>query len=316
MAKETILLIGALGQIGSELQHQLSEIYGNDHVIASDIVEPRNMHDIPVRYEHLNVLDKEKLRFLIDKYKVTQVYLMAAILSARAETNPLFAWRLNMEGLHNVVEVCLAKGISKIFWPSSIAVFGPNTPRINTPQHTVMDPSTAYGISKQAGERWVEYYWLKKGIDIRSLRYPGIISYKTQPGGGTTDYAVDMYFKAKAGKNYESFIDKGTYLPMMYMPDAIRATIELMEAPLDALSIHSAYNLSAMSFAPEEVEDAIKKHLPSFSVSYKPDFRQAIAESWPQSIDDSVARTDWGWKPQYDLDAMTQDMLANISIND
>lgn len=312
MAKDNILLIGALGQIGSELQYQLSKIYGSEHVVASDIVEPRNLHDIPVHYEHLNVLDKEKLRLLIDKHEITQIYLMAAILSARAETNPLFAWRLNMEGLHNVVEVAINKGIKKIFWPSSIAVFGPNTPRKNTPQHTVMDPNTAYGISKQAGERWVEYYWNKKGIDIRSIRYPGIISYKTKPGGGTTDYAVDMYFKAKSKGAFESFIDQGTLLPMMYMPDAIRATIELMEAEQSKLSIHSAYNVSAMSFGPEDVATSIRKLIPDFKISYKPDFRQQIADSWPQSIDDSVARADWGWKPEYDLDAMTRDMLANI----
>lgn len=312
MAKDRILIIGALGQIGSELQYKLSSLYGAENVVASDIVEPRNLNEIPVRYEHLNVLDKEKLRLLIDKYEITQIYQMAAILSARAETNPLFAWRLNMEGLHNVVEVAVNKGIKKIFWPSSIAVFGPNTPRDNTPQHTVMDPNTAYGISKQAGERWVEYYWNRHKIDIRSIRYPGIISWKTAPGGGTTDYAVDMYFKAKAGKNYESFIDRGTYLPMMYMDDAIRATIELMEVEQSKLKIHSAYNVSSMSFAPEEVAESIKKHVPNFEISYNPDFRQKIAASWPASIDDSVARNDWGWAPKYDLDKMTVDMLENI----
>lgn len=314
MGKDRILIIGALGQIGSELQYKLSDIYGSDNVIASDIVEIRNMSEIPVRYEHFNVLDKEKLRLLIDKYEITQIYLMAAILSARAETNPLFAWRLNMEGLHNVVEVAINKGIKKIFWPSSIAVFGPNTPPLNTPQHTVMDPNTAYGISKQAGERWVEYYWNRHKIDIRSIRYPGIISWKTAPGGGTTDYAVDMYFKAKAGNTYESFIDRGTFLPMMYMEDAIRATIELMESEQNKLSIHSAYNVSAMSFAPEEVALSIQKHIPSFEVSYKPDFRQKIAGSWPKSIDDTVARNDWGWKPAYDLEKMTADMLKNIQL--
>jgi nucleoside-diphosphate-sugar epimerase len=314
MAKERILIIGALGQIGSELLYELSTIYGADNVIASDIVEPRNLHDIPVKYEHLNALDKEKLRILIDKYQITQIYLMAAILSARAETNPLFAWRLNMEGLHNVVEVAYNKGIRKMFWPSSIAVFGPNTPRQNTPQHTVMDPNTAYGISKQAGERWVEYYWKTKGMDIRSLRYPGIISYKTQPGGGTTDYAVDIYFKAKAGLNYSSFLKEDTYLPMMYMPDAIRATLELMEAPLDKLSIHSAYNVSSMSFCPADVAKEIQKHKKDFEVSYKPDFRQAIADSWPASIDDSVARNEWGWKPEFDLAKMTTHMLEHIQL--
>lgn len=314
MSTERILIIGALGQIGSELLHALATVYGSDNVIASDIVEPRNLQEIPVRYEHLNALDKEKLRLLIDKYQITQIYQMAAILSARAETNPLFAWRLNMEGLHNVVEVAYNKGVQKIFWPSSIAVFGPNTPRQNTPQHTIMDPNTAYGISKQAGERWVEYYWKTKGMDIRSLRYPGIISYKTQPGGGTTDYAVDIYFKAKAGTNYTSFLKEDTYLPMMYMPDAIRATLELMEAPKDKVKIHSAYNVSAMSFCPADVAKAIQVHKPEFKVDYKPDFRQGIADSWPASIDDSVAAADWGWKPEYDLAKMTTHMLEHIQV--
>lgn len=314
MSSERILIIGALGQIGSELLHALSQAYGSDNVIASDIVEPRNLQDLNFTYEHLNALDKEKLRLLIDKYKITQIYLMAAILSARAETNPLFAWRLNMEGLHNVVEVAYNKGIKKIFWPSSIAVFGPNTPRHNTPQHTVMDPNTAYGISKQAGERWVEYYWKTKGMDIRSLRYPGIISYKTQPGGGTTDYAVDIYFKAKAGLSYTSFLKEDTYLPMMYMPDAIRATLELMEAPKESIKIHSAYNIAAMSFCPSDVAKAIQLHKPDFKVNYAPDFRQTIADSWPASIDDSVAAADWGWKAAFDLPKMTAHMLENITL--
>jgi len=314
MSTERVLIIGALGQIGSELLHELAKVYGTDNVIASDIVEPRNLQDIPVRYEHLNALDKEKLGLLIDKYKITQIYQMAAILSAKAESNPLFAWRLNMEGLHNVVEVAYNKGIKKIFWPSSIAVFGPNTPRQNTPQHTVMDPNTAYGISKQAGERWVEYYWKTKGMDIRSLRYPGIISYKTQPGGGTTDYAVDIYFKAKADLNYTCFLKEDTYLPMMYMPDAIRATLALMEAPQDKVKIHSAYNVSAMSLCPADVANAIKVHKPAFSVDYEPDFRQGIADSWPASIDDSVATSDWGWKPEFDLAKMTTHMLEHIEI--
>lgn len=313
MSKESVLIIGALGQIGTELTEALQGIYGESQVIASDIVEKRNLpKKFQGIYEHLNVLDKEQLVDLVDKYKITQIYNMAAILSAKGEQNPLFAWRLNMEGLLNMLTLIAERGAIKHFWPSSIAAFGPNTPRENTPQFTVMDPATAYGISKQAGERWAEYYWVSKGVDTRSLRYPGLISWKAMPGGGTTDYAVDIYHKAIKNGGYECFLNAGTYLPMMYMSDAIRATLEIMHADADKVKIRSSYNVSAMSFDPEGIAASIRKHIPEFSITYKPDFRQSIAEGWPASIDDTRAREDWGWKHQFDLDAMTKDMLVEL----
>ena len=309
---EKILIVGALGQIGTELTEALQGIYGEDNVIASDIVEPRALKCFDGRYEHLNILDRENLGAIVDRHGITQVYLMAAILSAKGEQNPLFAWRLNMEGLLNMLGMMTEKRIGRLFWPSSIAAFGPNTPRRNTPQHTVMDPTTAYGISKQAGERWAEYYWLTHRVDTRSLRYPGLISYRTPPGGGTTDYAVDIFHKALADGAYECFLQPGTYLPMMYMPDAIRATLELMHADADKVRVRSSYNVSALSFDPEELAAEIRLHMPDFSLSYRDDFRQKIADGWPQSIDDSAARADWGWAPRYDLSAMTADMLSNL----
>jgi nucleoside-diphosphate-sugar epimerase len=312
---EKILIVGALGQIGTELTEALQGIYGDDNVIASDIVEPRALKGFDGRYEHLNILDRENLGAIVDRHGITQVYLMAAVLSAKGEQNPLFAWRLNMEGLLNMLGMMTEKRIGRLFWPSSIAAFGPNTPRRNTPQHTVMDPITAYGISKQAGERWAEYYWLTNGVDTRSLRYPGLISYRTPPGGGTTDYAVDIFHKALADGTYECFLQPGTYLPMMYMPDAIRATLELMHADADKVRVRSSYNVSALSFDPEELAAEIRRHLPDFTVSYRDDFRQKIADGWPQSIDDSAARADWGWAPRYDLSAMTADMLSNLKKN-
>lgn len=305
-------MIGALGQIGSELTTELRKNFGERHVVASDIVEKRTMKNHEGIYEHLNVLDKERLKIIIKKYKINQVYLLAAILSARAEDNPHFAWRLNMESLFNVLELAREGHIKKVFWPSSIAIFGPTTPRKNTPQHTVTDPTTAYGISKLAGERWCEYYFEKFGVDVRSLRYPGLISYQTQPGGGTTDYAVDIYFQAVKRNAYTSFLSEKTYLPMMYMPDALRATVEIMSAASEQIKLRSSYNLSAMSFSPKEVAQEIQKHLPDFKISYKPDFRQQIADSWPASINDSRARKDWGWKHAYDLKKMTRDMLKHL----
>lgn len=313
MKQDNILVIGALGQIGSELTTELRKHFGDNHVVASDIVEKRSMKNQTGIYEHLNVLDKERLKIIIKKYRINQVYLLAAILSARAEDNPHFAWRLNMESLFNVLELAREGHIKKVFWPSSIAIFGPTTPRKNTPQDTVTDPTTAYGISKLAGERWCEYYFQKFKVDVRSLRYPGLISYKTPPGGGTTDYAVDIFFQAVKKHTYTSFLSENTFLPMMYMPDALRATIEIMNAPSTKIKIRSSYNLSAISFSPKEIAAEIEKHQPGFKISYKPDFRQRIADSWPQSIDDSVARKDWGWKHEFDLKKMTKDMLEHLA---
>jgi nucleoside-diphosphate-sugar epimerase len=314
--KDNILIIGALGQIGTELTEALRGIYGENHVVASDIVEKRNLKDFKGIYEHLNIMDKENLGQIIDKYKITQVYHLAAILSAKGEANPLFAWRLNMEGLLNLLTLAVEKPqIGRIFWPSSIAAFGVTTPRQNTPQYTVMEPTTAYGISKQAGERWAEYYWLTKKVDTRSIRYPGLISYKAMPGGGTTDYAVDIFHKALKNHAFECFLQAGTYLPMMYMPDALRATLELMHTDAENVKIRSSYNVGGMSFDPEEIAAEIRNHIPDFTMQYKPDFRQQIADSWPQSIDDTSARMDWGWKPQFDLPLMVEDMLSNLEKN-
>lgn len=310
---ESILVVGALGQIGSDLVPALQEMYGEANVIASDIVEPRNLNNYQFegRYEHLNILDKERLHTLIRKYRVRQVYLLAAILSAKGESNPHFAWRVNMESLFNVLEAAAEHGM-KVFWPSSIAVFGKESPKLATPQHTVTDPVTVYGISKFAGERWVEYYFEKQGVDVRSLRYPGLISYKALPGGGTTDYAVDIFYKALEQGAYTSFLAADTYLPMMYMPDAIRATLELMHAEAASIRIRSSYNVSGMNFSPAELGEAIRAHLPGFELAYQPDFRQAIADSWPRRVDDTYAQEDWGWKPAHDLGSMTRDMLKNL----
>lgn len=309
-SSETVLVIGACGQIGSELTLALRQLYNN--VIATDLKEPEGELKESGQFERLDVLNKNQLAELIQKNKVTQIYHLAAILSATGEKNPELAWRVNMKGLRNVLDVCTEAGIKKLFWPSTIAVFGPTTPRVNTPQWTVMEPNTIYGISKQAGERWCDYYWQKKNLDVRSIRYPGLISYKTPGGGGTTDYAIDIYFEAKKKGKYSSFLAAETRLPMMYMPDAIRGTIEIMEAPAEKIKVRSSYNISSMSFNPKEVADSIKKVIPEFEISYAPDFRQKIAESWPESIDDSVARNDWGWKHNFDLDAMTKDMLEHV----
>ena len=307
-----ILIIGACGQIGTELTQKLRSIYGNDNVIASDIRKLNNDIVNNGIFEVVNALDYNQIEHLIEQYQITDVYLMAALLSATAEKNPAFAWDLNMNSLFHVLNLAKAKKIKKIFWPSSIAVFGPTTPRDNTPQYTIMEPTTVYGISKQTGERWCEYYHNIYGVDVRSIRYPGLISWSTEPGGGTTDYAVDIYHKALKDGKYECFLSEETALPMMYMDDAIRATIEIMQATSEQIKIRSSYNLSGISFTPKGIASEIKKHLPEFTISYKPDFRQKIADSWPASIDDTAARQDWNWKHKFDLDSMTVEMLEHL----
>ncbi len=310
---DTILVIGACGQLGSELTLELRNLYGGKNVIAADIAPPEQTDLLESGpFEKVDVLDAKVLADLASKYKFKHIYHLAAVLSATGEKNPKFAWRLNMDGLFNVLDLALEHKVSSVYWPSSIACFGPSTPRQHTPQDTIMDPNTVYGISKQAGERWCEYYFQKHGLDVRSLRYPGLIGYKALPGGGTTDYAVDIYHKALEGERFECFLSENTYLPMMYMPDALKATLDLMHAPAEQVKVRSSYNLSAMSFSPKEVAASIQKHIPDFEIIYKPDSRQQIADSWPQSIDDSTAQQDWGWKPAYDLDAMTADMLLNL----
>ncbi|GAB3194168.1 nucleoside-diphosphate-sugar epimerase [Pontibacter aydingkolensis] len=310
---DTILVIGACGQLGSELTLELRNMYGGANVVAADIAAPKqaDLRDSGP-FEKIDVLNLKAMGELASKYKFKQIYHLAAVLSATGEKNPKFAWQLNMDGLFNVLDLALEQKVEKIYWPSSIAVFGPNTPRQNTPQHTIMDPNTVYGISKQAGERWCEYYFEKYGLDVRSLRYPGLIGYKALPGGGTTDYAVDIYHKALEDAKFECFLSEDTYLPMMYMPDALKATLDLMHAPAEQVKVRSSYNLSAISFSPKDITASIQKHIPEFEITYKPDSRQQIADSWPQSIDDSAAQQDWGWKPAYNLDAMTADMLLNL----
>lgn len=311
MTTDTILVTGAKGQIGSELVLALRKIYGESNVVASDISAASADKDMG-RFELLDVTDSNRVHEVLQKNNITQIYHLAALLSGTSEKNPALAWKINMDGLFNVLDNALDKGISKVFWPSSIAVFGPNSPKTNTPQYTAMDPTSVYGVSKLAGEGWIRHYNLKRNMDIRSVRYPGLISYKTKAGGGTTDYAVDIYFEAKEKGHYTCFLKEDTYLPMMYMPDAIRGTIELMEAPKDSIKIKDSYNLSAMSFSPKEVVASIQKEIPTFTTEYIPDFRQAIADSWPQSIDASYAAKEWNWKPAFDLDKMTKDMLANV----
>jgi nucleoside-diphosphate-sugar epimerase len=312
MRNEKILVIGASGQIGVELTLALRKIYGEGQVIAADLREQNPLLAGTGPYVSLDVMNKEMLHVQVIRQNITQVYLLAAILSATGEKNPSLAWNLNMQGLLNVLDIAREEKLHKVFWPSSIAVFGPSSPRQNCPQQTIIEPTTVYGISKYAGEFWCHYYWQRYGVDVRSVRYPGLISYKSEPGGGTTDYAVDIYHQALQKNQYTCFLKEDTYLPMMYMPDAIRATIELMEAPQKSVGIRTSYNLSAMSFSPQEVAASIRTHLPDFSISYSPDYRQQIADSWPQSIDDSVARSDWGWKEEFDLTSMTADMLKNL----
>ncbi|AXG73871.1 L-threonine 3-dehydrogenase [Flavobacterium arcticum] len=308
----TILIIGACGQIGTELTKKLRNLYGNNNVIASDIREGDAEFVSSGPFEVVNALDFDQIANVVKKHNIEEVYLMAALLSATAEKNPAFAWDLNMNSLFHVLNLAKEGKIKKIFWPSSIAVFGPTTPKQNTPQYTIMEPSTVYGISKQAGERWCEYYNKIYGVDVRSIRYPGLISWSTLPGGGTTDYAVDIYHKALNEGAYTCFLSEDTRLPMMYMDDAVRATIEIMQAPTAQIKIRSSYNLSAMDFTPKEIAETIQQHIPDFTISYEPDFRQKIADSWPQSIDDSKAREDWNWKHDYDLKNMTSDMLEHL----
>ncbi len=302
------LLLGAGGQIGADLLAALRDRYGADRVVASD-VKPMPSGD--GLFEQLDVLDFNKLSRVIERHGVVEVYLLAALLSATAEQKPKLGWKLNMEGLFNVLDLAATRKF-KVFWPSSIAVFGATTPKVHTPQQTVMEPTTVYGISKQAGERWCEYYHRKYGVDVRSLRYPGLISYKAPPGGGTTDYAVSIFHEALATNRYTCFLAENTVLPMMYMPDAIRATVALMEAPAEQVLIRNSYNVAALSFSPAELAAEIRSHLPDFTITYRPDYRQDIAATWPQSIDDRAAREDWGWHSEYSLSAMTADMIARI----
>jgi nucleoside-diphosphate-sugar epimerase len=310
--KECILILGACGQIGTELTQKLRSTYGNEAVIASDIRQPDSGILETAPFEILDASNKEAILKVVQKHQVTQVYLLAAMLSVTAEKYPEQAWRLNMNSILAVLDLAKEKHIQKIYWPSSIAVFGPTTPKINTRQKTIMEPSTVYGISKLAGEFWCNYYHQKYDVDVRSLRYPGIISWKTKPGGGTTDYAVDIYFKAVKYRKYKCYLSKDTRLPMMYMEDAVNATIALMQADRNRIKIRTSYNLAAIDFTPEEISEEIKKHLPDFEISYQPDFRQKIADSWPQSIDDSDARIDWDWQYEFNLETMTKDILYHI----
>jgi nucleoside-diphosphate-sugar epimerase len=313
---ERILVIGANGQIGSELVEALAKQHGAQNVIATDI-SPSNLYNA-ARYQVLNVMDKPALEKLVTDEGITQVYQLAAMLSATGEAAPLKAWDLNMDGLLNILEVARVRGEQgkplRIFWPSSIAAFGPNTPAQNTPQYTVMDPTTIYGISKLAGERLCEYYFIKYGVDVRSIRYPGIISFKSPPGGGTTDYAIAIFHAALRGEQYDCFLGPQTTLPMIYMPDAIRATIELMDADPAQIKIRSSYNVAGVSFNPEQLAAAITRAVPDFKIGYTPDSRQAIADTWPQSLDDATATADWGWKARIGVDEMVKDMLANIDV--
>lgn len=312
MKQEKILIIGAGGQIGVELTMALRKVYGSDNVIATDIKEAHPLLKDSGPYAILNAMDAAGTHALVKKEGITQIYLLAALLSATGEKAPHKAWEINMQSLLQTLELGVQEKLTKIYWPSSIAVFGPTTPTANTPQQTIVEPRTVYGISKYAGELWCQYYNQRWGLDVRSLRYPGLISWKSEPGGGTTDYAVEIYHEALKHKKYTSFLSENTYLPMMYMDDAIRGTIELMEAPAEKMKTRMSYNISAMSFSPKEIAAAIQKHIPDFSIDYNPDFRQAIADGWPKSIDDSAARADWGWKNEFDLNKMTADMLLHL----
>lgn len=307
-----ILIIGASGQIGADLTVELRSRFGKYNVIATDIKEATQEVMESGIFEFLDVLDKKKIEKTIDKFEITEIYHLAAILSGKAEKDPPWAWNINMKGLFNVLEAAKEKRIKKIFWPSSMGAFGPGTPVKDTPQHTIMDPNTVYGISKLAGERWIEYYFQKYGLDIRSLRYPGLISYKTEPGGGTTDYAVEIFYEAIRSGKYSCFLKEDTKLPMMYMDDAVRATIDLMEADCLKISVRSSYNLGGICFTPKEIAEELKKYVPELKVSYNPDFRQKIADSWPKSINDDITFRDWGWKHDYDLPKMTAIMYKEI----
>jgi len=313
MKKEKILVIGASGQIGVELTLALRKVYSGSQVIASDLREENELLIGTGPYVSLDVMNKEMLHVQILEQNITQVYLLAAILSATAEKNPHLAWHLNMQSLLNVLDIAKEEKLNKVYWPSSIAVFGPTSPKVNCPQQTIIEPSTVYGISKYTGEFWCNYYFQRYGLDVRSLRYPGLVSYKSSPGGGTTDYAIEIFHAAVEKKSYSCFLNSDTRLPMMYMEDAIRATIEMMESPADKIRVRTSYNIAAMSFTPAEMATEIQSHIPDFTISYAPDYRQSIAESWPQSIDDAIAQDDWGWKPAFNLANMTNDMLANLS---
>jgi nucleoside-diphosphate-sugar epimerase len=309
--EDKILIIGAGGQIGIELVQELSLLYGSSNVIAADLKPIAALEVNP--FEKLDVLDKDALLNIVKKHSISHVYLLAALLSATGEQNPMFAWKLNMEGLFNILDLAKEKHISRVYWPSSIAVFGPTTPRINTPQFTVMEPTTVYGISKLAGERWCEWYFHKYGVDVRSLRYPGLIGWKSAPGGGTTDYAVHIFHQALKNKTYECFLSADTALPMMHMEDAIRATIEIMHVPAENIKIRGSYNLAGISFNPEQIAAEIKKHIPDFTITYETDFRQDIANSWPQSIMEDEARNHWNWKAKFNLSSLVENMLQNLA---
>lgn len=309
MKKDHILLTGAGGQIGSVLTEALRDVHGADYVIATDL---RPLSDQNGPTEVLDVTNGEALEAIVTKWRIKQIYHLAAILSATGEKNPLWAWDINMKTLFNVLEVARQRKLHKVYFPSSIAVFGREAAHSKTPQYEVLIPETVYGISKVAGENWCNYYYRRYGLDVRSLRYPGIIGYQSMPGGGTTDYAVEIYHAAVKGETYSCFLSAHTKLPMLYMPDAIRGTLELMEAPANRISVRTSYNLAGMTFSPQEAAASIQKIKPDFKITYKPDFRQAIADSWPQSIDDRAARKDWDWKPEYDLDAMSKDMIENL----
>ncbi len=311
-AKEKILVIGASGQIGVELTLALRKLYGDANVIASDLREQNPLLKDSGPYVSLDVMNKEMLHVQVIRQNITQIYLLAAILSATGEKNPNLAWSLNMQGLLNVLDIAREEKLQKVYWPSSIAVFGPTSPKQLCPQQTIIEPTTVYGISKYAGEFWCNYFHHRYGVDVRSIRYPGLISYNSSPGGGTTDYAIEIFYEAVENHFYNCYLKKDTYLPMMYMPDAIRATLELMEAPAQNISVRTSYNVTGISFSPSDIATEIQKNISNFSVSYNPDYRQAIADSWPQSIDDSVANKDWNWKPEYDLQKLTKDMLLNL----
>ncbi|MFH1366700.1 MAG: NAD-dependent epimerase/dehydratase family protein [Patescibacteria group bacterium] len=308
-----ILVTGAAGQIGSELVPTLQKKFGQENIIASDLNETLLDRLFPGGQNMvLDATDREAIARIINEENINVIYHLAGILSAKGEQNPELAWKVNVEGLKNVLDLAEKNKIEKLFWPSSIAAFGPTTPRDNTPQKTILEPTTMYGVNKVAGELLCQYYFLKKGLDVRSLRYPGIISWKTEPGGGTTDYAVAIYYEAVKGNDYQCFLKEDSRLPMMYMDDAVKATIDLMEAPKENIKERTSYNLAAISFTPKEVYEEIKKHYPDFKVTYEPDFRQAIADSWPKSIDDSAARSDWGWQHEYDLAKMTNVMITEL----
>lgn len=309
---DKVLVIGACGQVGTELVENLQNIHGSSRVVASDIKTPTNEVFLNSEFVHLNVLDKVQIKEVFQTHKPTIVYHLAALLSATAEENPKFGWELNMDGTFNIFDACIDHGVKRIFWPSSIAVFGPTTPRVNTPQSTILEPNTIYGITKLAGERYCEYYFNRYNLDVRSIRYPGLIGWKSLPGGGTTDYAVDIFHQALKNGKYDCFLNEQTTLPMMHMEDAVRATLEITDAPSNLIKVRSSYNIAGVSFNPEQLTQEIKKHIPQFKISYQPDHRQKIANSWPESIDDQIARADWGWQEKYNLEKLVVNMLDNI----